>query len=66
MLAYLENGEVYSWGHDPSDPHVYKHPSLVETLPKTVIEVACGSQHVMVLTSAGEVEIAIRLSFIHQ
>lgn len=66
MLAYLENGEVYSWGNDPANEEVFKTPSLIDSLPKTVTEVACGSKHILALTSDGEVEIVILSSFILQ
>lgn len=68
VVACLENGEVYSWGYVPksSTIRIFKNPSLIESLPKTVTEVACGSGHVLALTSDGEVETAIFLSFILQ
>ncbi|KAK7575872.1 hypothetical protein V9T40_012158 [Parthenolecanium corni] len=55
VLSYLENGEVYLWGNNPADKLMFTTPTLIEKLPKTVTEVACGSVHVLALTSDGNV-----------
>lgn len=59
VLAYLECGEVYLWGLDPCDRKYLTNPKSIVALPKTVTEVACGTGHILALTSDGEVETAV-------
>lgn len=65
VVVYLESGEVYLWGSNPTKSPIsvdyFMKPTLIEGMSKKVIKVACGESHFLALTEFGQV---IRLSFL--
>lgn len=59
VLAVTDTGELYSWGHGGYGQLGHndgeKSKPVLVTMPKKVIQVACGSYHSVALTEDGEV-----------
>nr|CAD7459960.1 unnamed protein product [Timema tahoe] len=62
VVAYTENGDLYSWGNNgycelgngTSNPCLVP-TQIIPSVSKEVVDVACGSHHTLALTRDGEV-----------
>jgi len=62
-FAITVHNAVYAWGNNEFSqlglgkdaPKIIKQPTRIKNLPKTVIDIACGSKHTLALCDSGKV-----------